>query len=179
MSDENNSGTPPAEDSNGKPPEGQPAPKGESESSQPPVDTAEQARRDQQSKKDKAVSEKDDLRETVDFLSSREAERARDSYVSELLTSEAEKYPNVKADDPLFKYATSKEDVEDIAKQLQNKFLDQQQDALRSVQTEDPDKGLTEEERQAEYDKLEETTKKEGRSTFGNFLKTAQRKKKA
>lgn len=178
MAEENNSANKGAEDSKGKPPEGQPAEEPKVESSNQAVDPAEQARRDQQSKKDRANSENDDLRETVDFLSSREAERARDSYVSDLLTKDAEKFPNVKADDPMFKYATSKEDVEDIATKLQNKYTDMQQDALRSVQAGEDEKPLTDEEIAEREKELEKEADESGRSTFGGFLDTITRRKK-
>lgn len=152
-----------------------PAPKGPDGSEKSNISPAEQARRDAQSEKDKGSQ--DDLRETVDFLSSREAERARDSYVSDLLTKEAEKFPDVKSDDPMFKYATSKEDVEEIATTLQNRYKDMQQDALRSVQAE-PDQGLTDEEIATKETELEKETQEQGRSTFGNFLGNLQRRKK-
>lgn len=179
MADENNPSPKPAEDSTPAPKadEGQPAPKADDGSSAKP-DPVEQARREQQSKKDKAVSEKSDLEETVEFLSSREAERERDAHVNTFLTENAEKYPNVKPDDPMFKYATSKEDVADIATQLQNKFMDMQQDALRSVQTES-EQSLTDEEIAKKEEELEAETEKEGRSTFGNFIDNLGRRKKA
>lgn len=175
MADANNpSVVPPVEDSSQG---GQPTDQGGGGSSNQSVDPAEQARRDQQSKKDKANSENDELRETVDFLSQREAERARDQHVSEFLTSNSDKYPDVKPDDPMFKYATSKEDVEEIATTLQNKYKDMQQNALKSVQFES-DNGLTDEEIAANLANLEKETKETGKSTFGSYLDNITRRRK-
>lgn len=163
---------PPVEDS---PQGGQPTDQGNGGKS-PAVDPAEQARRDQQSKKDQAIADKSGLEEQVEYLSAREAERARDTFVSDLLTKEAEKYPNVKADNPLFKYAASKEEVSEIAAQIQNQFTDLQQDALRSVQTEV--ETLTDEQIAEREKELEAETNNTGRSNFGGFLSTIQRRKK-
>jgi hypothetical protein len=170
MADDNNSVEPVAEDSQGQPADTA------TESSKPPVNPAEQARREQQSKKDQAISQKSELEEQVDFLSAKEAERARDSYVSELV-ADTVKYPNVRSDDPLFKYATSKEEVEEIATQLQNRFMDLQQDALRSVQTES-DQTLTDEQIAEQEAEFEKTTKENNTSTFGQFYSNLTRRKR-
>lgn len=175
MAEENNAPNPSGEDSNANA-SGQPPAKDEGASSQPTVDPAEQARRDQQSKKDKANSELDDTTERLSFLEAREMERARDEYVSELLTS-SDKFPDVKADDPLFRYAGSKEEVEEIATQLQNRFKDMQQRALESVQTEGADKLLTDEEIEQANKELEKKTRETGQSTFSSFLSNIQRRK--
>ena len=174
MAEPNNPVTPVAEDSTK--PVGQPAPNTEPGSSKPPVDPAEQARRDQQSKKDQAISEKNDLESRVDFLDAKEAERARDTYVSDLL-KDTNKYPNVKPSDPMFKYATSKEEVDEIATELQNKFTDLQQDALRSVRTES-DQSLTDEQIAEQEIELEKQSKEESKSTFGSFMNNLQRRKR-
>lgn len=143
------------------------------------ISPEEQARRAEQSQRDKeAKGEDESLREDVDYLRAREAERARDSYVSELLTKESEKFPNVKSDDPMFKYATSKEEVEEIATTLQNKFTEMQQDALRSVQTES-EESLTDEQIAEKEKELEKEAHESGRSTFGNFIDNLGRRKKA
>lgn len=176
MAEENNAPNPSGEDSNANA-SGQPPVKDEGASSQPTVDPAEQARRDQQSKKDKANSELDDSNERLGFLEAREMERARDEYVSTLLTDK-DKFPDVKADDPLFKYAGSKEEVEEIATQLQNRFKDLQQQALESVQTEGSTKLLTDEEIDEANKQLEENVHKTGQSQFGNFLSNIQRRKR-
>jgi hypothetical protein len=173
MADESNpSDKPPVEDSSK---DGQPTDKGSDGSSKPTVDLAEQARRDQQSKKDQANSHNEGLQEQIDFLSAKEAERSRDSYVSQLLT-DTEKYPNVKADDPMFKFAASKEEVEEIATELQNKFTGLQQDALRSVQLES-DNTLTDAQIAEQEVELEKTTKEQGKSTFTSYLSNLQRRK--
>lgn len=177
MAEDNNPVNKGAEDSNGGEPAGQPAIKPDTGSSKPAVDPAEQARREQQSKKDQAIVEKDSLADEVAFLSAKEAERARDSYVSELLTNGAEKYPNVKADNPLFKYAASKEEVEEIAVQIQNQFKDLQQEALSSVQTEGV-QTLTDKEIAEQEVELEKTANNEGRSTFGSYLTNLSRRKR-
>ena len=55
------------------------------ESSSVDNDQSEQARRGQQSKKDKALNENEALREDIDYLHAREAERTRDGYISDFL----------------------------------------------------------------------------------------------
>lgn len=176
MAEENNAPNPSGEDSNADA-NGQPPVKDEGASSKPTVDPAEQARRDQQSKKDKANSELDDTTERLSFLEAREMERARDEFVSELLTG-SDKFPDVKSDDPMFKYATSKEDVEEIATNLQNKFKDLQQQALDSVQTEGSVKLLTDEEIAEQEKVLEKKVNETGHSQFGNFIGNLQRRKR-
>lgn len=166
--------TPAGEDSL---PSGQPPENADGKSSAPSVDPAEQARREQQSKKDRANSEKDDLRETVEFLTSREAERERDNYIVEFLGSSSD-YPDVKSDDPMFKYATSKDDVEEIAKTLQNKYKDMQQKALASVLVEG-EQSLTDEQIAEKEAELEKQTQEHGKSTFGSWLDVRSRRKKA
>lgn len=175
MADENKpSGQEDNAGSNGKTPP-TPSPDGSRSNG---ISPEEQARRAEQSEKDKQAGKEDEsLREDVDYLRAREAERARDGYVSELLTKEAEKFPNVKVDDPMFKYATSKEEVEEIATNLQNRFTDLQQDALRSVQIES-EESLTDEEIAEKEKELEKETQESGRSTFGNFLDNLGRRKK-
>lgn len=155
--------------------QGQPANKDQALSDNKPSD-AENARRDQQSKKDKANSEKDNLTEQIEFLSAKEAERARDAYVSELVTNK-EKYPNVDASDSLFKYATSKEEVEEIAKEIQNRYTTMKQKALSDVQENQPEY-LTDEQVSTEESKLEEEASKSGTSKFGNFLNLQARRKR-
>jgi hypothetical protein len=158
------------EDSKGQPPviEGTP-------SDNKPSD-AELARREQQSKKDKVTSEKDDLTEQISYLSAKEAERERDAYVSSLL-SDKDKYPNVDANDKLFKYATSKEEVEEIAVEIQNKYTTLQQKALADVQERQPET-LSNEQVEEQETKLEEETQKSGTSMFGNFLNLQARRKR-
>jgi len=178
MTDVNNSSNNPgAKESKGsEKPEGKPAEKPEDES-KTNVDPSEQARRDQQSKKDKALAEKDDSNERLSFLEARENERMRDSFVNDLLTSEADKYPDVKANDPLFKYATSEEEVVEIAKEIQNKVKTAEQEALSKVQAE-PDQGLTDEEIAEKEKVMEEETQKTGKSNFIPFLSNVQRRKR-
>lgn len=147
------------------------------ESNKPEISAAEQARRQQQSEADKGKKvESDDFVSRVEFLEQREMERVRDQHVSGFLRDNASDYPNVKADDPLFKYANSEDDVKDIAAEIQNRYKTMQQEALSSVQTE-PD-WLTEEEIAEEEKKLEEDTTKHGRSNFMGFLNTQQRRKR-
>lgn len=155
--------------------QGQPANNGQVSSDNKP-DATELARREQQSKKDKVTSQKDELAEQVEFLSAKEAERARDSYVSELV-SDKSKYPNVEANDPLFKYATSKEEVEEIAKDIQNRYTTLQQKALSDVQSE-PDQTLTDEQVEEEEKKLEEDAVKRDTSRFSDFLNIQARRKR-
>lgn len=156
---------------------GQPPVQDDGASSKATVDPAEQARRDQQSKKDRANAELDETTERLSFLEAREMERARDEFVSELLTG-SDKFPDVKPDDPLFKYATSKEDVEEIATQLQNRFKDLQQKALDSVQTEGSVSLLTDEEIAEQEKVLEKKVNETGQSQFGSFLGNLQRRKR-
>lgn len=173
MADANNEpATPPVEDSV---PTGQPTNNGDGSSeNKPTVDATEQARRDQQSQKDRAISDKDKQSEDMNYLLAKEAERDRDSYVANVL-SDKEKYPNVEANDPMFKYANSKEEVDEIAKELQNRFTDMQQNALKTVRSEPQQ--LTDEQIVEEQNRLEEDTIKNGRSNFGGFLNTVTRRK--
>ena len=160
-----NNGTPPASTPDG--------------SRKPEVTPEEQQRRQEQSERDRQRQQEENGDEDrISFLESREMERARDQHVKDFLSENSDKYPNVKADDPLFKYATSKEDVSDIAAQLQNRFKDMQQEALSSVQTDDSRRLLTDEEIEAEEKRLEEETAKTGKSNFGNFIDTISRRKK-
>lgn len=171
MSEVNNdANNPPAEDSNGKPPEGQPAPKGDASSSNTNIDPAEQARRDQQSKKDQANSALTDKDEQIDFLLSRELERERDSVISNFLSENKEKYPNVTADD--LKYARSEDEVEELAKHLENKYKSMQQKALSDVQG--TETVLTPEQLKEAEEALAKETKETGRSTFGSWLSKKQ-----
>lgn len=146
--------------------------------SNPPVDPAEKARRDQQSKKDKANAENDSLRDDVDYLRMREAERARDEHVQTFLQDNAEDYPDVKSDDPMFKYAQGEEDVKAIASELQNRFKTMQQDALASVQSGSSQELLTDEQIAEREEKLEEETHKTGESRFNRFLDNLDRRKR-
>jgi len=160
------SGTPPASQT----PDG---------SSKPTLSAEEEARRQEQSERDKSqASGKDTQDERLSYLEEREMERARDQHVSEFLTSNAEKFPNVKADDPLFKFAASKGDVEQIATELQNRFATMQQDALQSVQVESDFKPLTDEEIAKAEQEFEKTQEKTGKSQFGNFIDTVSRRKR-
>lgn len=173
MADENNG----ANNSQGEdlPQGGQPLANEKAPSDNKPVDKAEQARREQQSKKDKANSQLDETNERLASLEEAEAVRARDAYVSEVV-SDKEKFPNVEANDPMFQYAYSKEDVEKIAKQLQDKYSTLQQKALSDVQSEP--EYLTDEQVEEEEKKLEEEAGKTGSSKFGNFLNLQARRKR-
>lgn len=154
---------------------GQPPVNDEGKSEKPQIDPAEQARRDQQSKKDKAVDEADELRDQVDFLTSREAERARDAYINDFLTTNAEKYPNVTSED--LKFADSKEGIEELANHLENKFKDLQQKALSSVQ-EEAITPLTDEEIAERNKELEKQVAETGQSKFSGFIENIQRRKR-
>lgn len=144
-------------------------------SEKPQVDKAEQARREQQSKKDKALTQNDELTSRLASLEEAEAVRARDSYVAQVV-ADKEKYPNVDADDPMFQYAYSKEDVESIAKNLQDKYATLQQKALSDVQSEP--EYLTDEQVEEEEKRLEEEADKSGSSKFGNFLNLQARRRR-
>lgn len=170
MADENND----AVNGHGEDSQGQPPVNNQASSDNKPNE-AEQARRDQQSKKDRAISEKEELAQQVEFLTAKEAERARDAFVTELV-SDKTKYPNVEPTDPLFKYATSKEEVEQIAKEIQNRYTTLQQNALADVQTEP--ESLTDEQLVEEEKKLEEEAQKTGTSKFGSFLSLQGRRKR-
>lgn len=178
MADENNSSDKAATEEVNKEGDNQepasPAPDG---SKKPEITPEEQARREQQSAKDRAAGGKDEFSERIDFLEAREMERVRGEYVSDLLTSETETYPNVQANDPLFKFATSKEDVKEIATQLQNRFTEQQQAALQSVQTQS-DQSLTDEEIAEREKELEKETTEHGRSTFGQYFNNLTNRRK-
>jgi len=142
----------------------------------PQISPQEQARREQQSNKDKESSSgQEDLLETVDFLRGRELERQRDDHVKTVL-SDKEKYPDVKADDPLFQYAASPEDVEKIAANLQNRFKEVQQQALLSVR-EEPDVVLTDEQIAERDQEREKQMRETGKSSFSSWLSDRQSRK--
>lgn len=176
MADDNNSSNKaPAEDSSKN--DGQPADNGADESKNTGIDPAEQARRDQQSKKDKANADKSDAEERLSALEARESERLRDQHVQDFLSENSDKFPDVKADNPMFKYALSEEDVKSIATDLQDQYKDMQQRALSDVQLES-EKLLSDEEIAEKEKELEEEVTKTGRSGFSSFLETAVRRKK-
>jgi hypothetical protein len=142
----------------------------------PQLSPQEQARREEQSIKDKEnAGGKEDLLETVDFLKARELERQRDDHVRQVL-SDTDKYPNVKADDPLFKFAGSPEEVETIATTLQDRYKDMQQQALLSVR-EEPDVALTDEQIAERDQEREKTMRETGKSSFGSWLSDRQSRK--
>jgi len=171
MADENNPSTqPPAEDSPEQKSDGQPAPKGDDGSSTPPIDTTEQARRDQQSKKDKANSSIDPKDDTMDFLLGREMEREREKYVSDFLTENKDKYPNLDAKD--LRFANTPDDVKELADHLQNKYKTMQQEALSSVQATDVE--LTPAQLKEAEKALEKESQTTNRSTFGAWLSKKQ-----
>lgn len=176
MADENN-GAPNThgEDSdpkgNGQPP----ANEGVPSDNKPPIDPSEQSRRDMQSKKDKSQHQNDDMAERLSSLEMRESERVRDQYVNELISGNKDKYPNVDPNNPMFKYATSKDEVEDIAKQLQNQFTDMQQKALESVQSEP--EYLTDEQIAQKNTELEKEVKETGKSRFSQYMSNLSRRK--
>ena len=153
-----------------------PASKTPVDSEKPGLSPEEVKRREEQSNKDKSSSKTDD-EDRLSFLEARENERMKDEFVNSLLSKEAEKYPDVKADDPLFKYASSEEEVEQIAKDIQNRVIDIRQKALVDVQIE-PDEGLTDEQIAEAEEKMEKETIETGRSNFGNFLGNIQRRKR-
>ena len=174
MADESNTSTPPAEDSVPAVADpGQPATTGDDVSSTT-VDPAEQARRDQQSQKDKAKAEASDKDEKLDFLLARESERLRNETVDTFLTENKDKYPNVTKED--LRFANSKDEIKELADHVQNRFKTLQQDALKSVQVQ-PDKGLSAEEFAEREKQLEEDQSKTGKSQFGNFMDAVRRKK--
>jgi len=181
MADENN---PSGQDANGG--NQDPAPKPDQNPSPAPdgsgsqVSPEEQARRDEQSRKDREAASNPkgyESEERLSFLEAREMERVRKEHVSEFLTENAKDYPNVKSDDPLFKFAGSKEEVKEIATNLQNRFTTLQQEALSSVREGD-DQSLTDEQIAEEEKKLEEDTSATGKSNFTNWMGTLQRRKK-
>lgn len=155
-----------------------PASKAPDGSGAPEVSAAELARRQQQSEQDRGKkTETDDVGSRLNFLEARELERVRDQHVTDFLSSNAKDYPNVKADDALFKYASSEDEVKEIATEIQNRFMTMQQEALSSVQSE-PETWLTEEEYAAREKELEETASKTGKSQFGGFMDALQRRKR-
>lgn len=179
MADENSaSGQAANEDNKGDDSQDQSASQAPDATKKPDISPQEQARREAQSQKDKEKSsESDNFSERMDFLEAREMERVRSEFIGELL-SDTETYPNVSKDDPMFKYATSKEEVKEIATQLQNRFKEHQQEALRSVQSES-EQSLTDEEIAQREKDLEKETRETGRPTFGQFMNNLSRRKKA
>lgn len=155
--------------------DGKPAIKPE-ESKSATVDEAELARREQQSKKDRALADKDETTERLDFLESREMERVRDAYISDFLKDNAEKYPHIKPDD--LRYAGSKEEIEELATHLENRYKDMEQSALANVQG-GSNSFLTDEQIEEQEKTLEKHTAETGQSTFSSFIGNLQKRKRS
>jgi hypothetical protein len=174
--DDTNPSQTPAEDLSTDNVDGQPATQGDDGSKTPAVDPAEQARRDQQSKKDKKASELDETSERLNFLEAREMERVRDQSVSDFLSRHSDKYPDVAKTDPLFKHAENEDAVKEIADEIQNRYKDAEQKALERVQVES-DQGLTDEEIAEQEKELEKEVNETGTSRFGNYITNLGRRK--
>lgn len=117
----------------------------------PVEDKQAEAYRKMQSEKDKTAAENGDLRETVEFLQQEAAERMKNKAIGDFLKENAEKYPDVTAED--LQFATSEEDLERIATHWQTKAAKQRQQVLADVR-QVPDNSITETEKQKELDKL-------------------------
>jgi len=180
MADENNpSGQEAIEDNKGGEPQGEPASQAP-DGSRSQLSPDEQARRDAQSQRDREAAQNnkgDSDEDRISFLEAREMERVRQETVSSFLTDNSKDYPDVKTDDPLFKYAGSKDEIKEIATELQNRFMDMQQAALQSVQTESVET-LTDEQIAEKEVELEKQSRESGRSTFGNYIDNLGRRRK-
>lgn len=155
-----------------------PDPKTPVGSEKPELSSEEQSRREEQSKRDReqATDKGGNNRdEDLDFLMAQEATRSRDSYIGTFLGENAEKYPHVTADD--LKFATSKEEVEQLATHLENRYKGMEQDALTNV-TDNSEKELTEQEIIEAEKELEKQQETGGGSRFGSFLDLAARRKR-
>lgn len=124
-----------------------------------------EAYRQQQARADKNASEADDLRERTEMLESLAMEQMRDKAVKEFLTEKGKDYPNVTSDD-LVRFASGPDDLEEVAKYLEDKAQGVRQSVLDDVR-QVPDDSLTEEQAKAELKKLESSNDPH---RFGKFM---------
>jgi len=110
---------------------------------QPPVSStpneadltpAEKARRELQSQRDKSKSELDEVKGQLDAMTPYVAKMARKEIVNSFLSENGKEYPHVTADDLEFFGVTDADEAQAVAKQLETRFKQAEQDALVKVQ---------------------------------------------
>ncbi len=110
---------------------------------QPPVSStpnsedltpAEKARRELQSQRDKSKSELDEVKGQLDAMTPYVAKMARKEIVNSFLSENGKDYPHVTADDLEFFGVTDADEATAVAKQLETRFKQAEQDALVKVQ---------------------------------------------
>lgn len=129
-------------------------------------DKQAEAYRKQQSRADKAESEKDELAQRLDFLETQAMIGMRDNAVKDFLKENGDKYPNVSTED-LVRFATSPDDLEDTAKYLQTKH-DKTRESVLAAAREVPEESITAEQKAEELKKLEQSNDP---NRFSKFLK--------
>lgn len=135
----------------------------------PKKDPQSEAYRKQQSAKDKALHESDDIHDRLEFLEGIAGESMKEKMVTEFVSEHQKDFPDVSADD-LKELVNSPADFEKVAKFLQKKHEDIKQSTLSSVR-EVPDDSMTADEKQAEIDKIEPSD-----NSFGRWLHIASKK---
>lgn len=133
------------------------------------TDKSAEAYRQQQSRADKAQAEASELSQRLEFTESVASEYMRDKMISEFLTENKSKYPDV-SDADLKELATSPDDMEAKATFLQKKSEDIKQSTLASVR-EVPEHTMTEAEKKKALSEL-----KPSPSSFQDFLRIRQTK---
>lgn len=133
-------------------------------SNQPPVSSppneavdlnpAEKARRELQSQRDKSKSDLDEVKGQLDAMTPYVAKMARKEIVNSFLADSGKDYPHVTADDLEFFGVTDGDEALAVAKQLETRFKQAEQDALVKVQN-TQDLGMTEQEKTEALKELE------------------------
>ena len=133
-------------------------------SNQPPVSStpneaddlspAEKARRELQSQRDRSKSELDEVKGQLDAMTPYVAKMARKEIVNSFLADNGKDYPHVTADDLEFFGVTDGDEALAVAKQLETRFKQAEQDALVKVQN-TQDLGMTEQEKTDALKELE------------------------
>lgn len=122
----------------------------------------------------KLISQRDknfeDSRSVVERLDAIEAEKARDTYIKEFLTENAEKYSFVEAEDLAF--ATTPEEVEALAKRIQDKGKKLEQKALENIKVDDGPPVQKPEDRLEELEKLKKQAQEGDSSAFERWVET-------
>lgn len=129
-------------------------------------DKQAEAYRKQQSRADKAESDKDEMAERLNFLEAQAMIGMRDSAVKEFLSENSNKYPNVSTDD-LVRFASSPDDLEDTAKYLQKKH-DETKESVLAAAREVPEESITAEQKAKELKELEQSNDP---NRFSKFLR--------
>lgn len=129
------------------------------------LDPSEKARRDLQSQRDRKNSELDDVKGQLDAMTPYVAKIARSELIDGFLTEHGKDYPHVKKEDLDFFGVTDADEATAVAKQLETRFKQAEQDALVKVQN-TQDLTMTEQEKAEALKQLESGSVPAGSSKF-------------